>query len=178
MLPKLRQMYLDAKQVHHLLYEDLSDVEKTFNSPTTNTTEKADIVHALKQTSAVLDDLRKQIDKAVKRYALFTCIDLQLHEVDTIRTQHCTAKIAVKQYAKYPAKRRNDPDKFDKLMTSLGVPQDIIDSESVRLNWEGFSNWFTKRQADGLPLPDGITVDDVYTEYDLATRKLKEVDEE
>jgi hypothetical protein len=84
----------------------------------------------------------------------------------------------MKQYAKYPAKRRNDPDKFDKLMTSLGIPQDIIDSESVRLNWEGFSNWFTKRQSDGLPLPDGITVDDVYTEYELATRKLKEVDED
>jgi len=169
-------MYKDARQIHHILYGDLSKLQEKFNQ--SNLAEKIDIVYGLQKTSETLTDIRKQIDKLESRLSTFACLEMQHENLQSIKTPFCSAKVKVEQFASLPTKREKDPDKFDALMSSMGIPADVFQSEGVRFHWPGFKEYFTKRQAEGFPMPDGIDVEDVYTEYTLQTRKIKEPDED
>jgi hypothetical protein len=136
------------------------------------------MVYALQQTSDMLTDLRKQIDKLEKTLGMFVCMEMRHEQLDSIKTPHCSAKVKVEQFANLPTKREKDPQKFDALMGSMGIPASVIESESVRFHWPGFKEYLTQNQAEGHPLPEGLSVDDVYTEYTLQTRKIKTPDEE
>ena len=181
MTPKLQQMYREAKQVHGLFFTDLSGIKEHFDDPQTKVVDKIDTVHTLKQVSGLLDDIRKEIDKLNKSLQVHTALAMYSAEVDSVKTSFCSAKIDVKQFASYPHKRRADPEQFDKIMGALGVPKELTDrgedSEVVRLNWEGFCQYFSERQGTGKPLLEGIETDKVYTEYTIKTRKRKEVDD-
>jgi len=169
-------MYKDTKQIHHLLYEDSVHLFTEVGKETL--AEQVDTVYALKKTEELLDDIRKELSKVRKKIELRACLAFFQEAIDNLKTTFCNAKVTMKQFANFPHKRRNDPKKFDLLMDYLGVPVEVRNIEAVRLNWEGFAEYFSRKQAAGEPLPEGITVDDTYTEYTLATRKLKDVDED
>jgi len=175
-LPKTKQMYRDAKQVHHLLIEDLTHLGTEVSK--CSLADQIDTVYSLKKTEDLLDDARKEMKKVRAKLETKACLSFYTEAIESFKTVYCSAKVKIKQFANFPHKRRNDPEKFDKIMHSLGVPANVVDCEAVRLNWEGFAEWFSKRQAAGLPLPEGVVTDETYTIYELATRKILDVDEE
>ena len=182
MLTKLVEMYKLAKATHASLYSSSVHLFTETAGDRCSLADQVDAVYTLRKAEDLLDDVRKELKKVRARIEVRTCLAFDIEQITKLSTPFCTGTSKVSQFAKYPAKRENDPEKFDALMKSMGVPEDLLTSEVgkevVRPNWEGFASWFTERQANGQPLPDGITVDDVYTVMELATRKKKDPDEE
>lgn len=168
-------MYTDAKQVHHLLFKDLQHIETLFTQ--SNLAERIDIVYGLQKTSEMLDEVRKQIDKVEKSLATKACMEMEVGGLQKMKTPYCSATVKVENFANLPHKRAKDPEKFDTIMASLGVPSEISRMEGVRFHWPGFKEYLTNCVAAGNPIPPGISPNDMYTEYTLSTRKTKEPDE-
>ena len=175
MLTETKQLYAVAKSTHNDLYEMLKVLESKFAEG--NLASQVDMCYGLKKTSEMLTDIRKQIDKLNKRLCMITAMSLIAEQADSFKTEYVTVKPKVDQVPKFPAKRQSDPDKYDALMKDMGLPQSLIETEAMRPHWPGMKEWFTHRQMEGLPLPAGINPDDIFTEYDLGMRKLREVDE-
>ena len=176
MLPKLRQMYVDAKQVHANLFED--SVHLYTETEKVSLGDQVDTVYSLKKTEDLLDDLRKELKKVRTRIETRACLAFYAEEVDSFATSYCSSKVKITQFPAFPAKRDKDPEAFDALLTAMGVPEHLIIAETVRPSFEGFKAWFTEQQATGQPLPEGLTADEVYTVYELSTRKKKDPDED
>jgi hypothetical protein len=140
--------------------------------------ERVDIVYGLQKTSEMLNEVRKQIDKIQKVLGTKVCMQLEIEGLKKIKTPYCTASSDVENFANLPHKREKDPVKFDAIMAAIGVPESVSHQEGVRFHWPGFKELLTNRVAEGLPIPAGIDPNDMYTEYSLATRKLKEPDDE
>lgn len=175
MLQQLKQTYHDTKQVHSKLYQELKQIEQLF--ATQNLAGKIDTVYALQKVSDTLTDIRKQVDKVVKSMTKPISIQMEFEQLASISTPYCTAKTKVEMFANVPHKREKDPEKFDRLMQGLGVPLQVSQQEGVRFHWPGFKDLLTLQQEQGLPLPEGLSMDDVYTEYTLQCRKKLEPDE-
>lgn len=175
MLPQLKQTYRDTKQVHSKLYQELKQIEQLF--ATQNLAGKIDTVYALQKISDTLTDIRKQVDKVVKSMTKPISIQMEFEQIERVSTPYCTAKTKVEVFANLPHKREKDPEKFDKIMNSLGVPLQVAQQEGVRFHWPGFKEILTQQQEQGLPLLDGISLDEIYTEYTLQCRKKLEPDE-
>jgi hypothetical protein len=181
MLDRAKQMYRDAQAAHRKLYEQVVSLREEIK--TLNLAELTDLAYAMREAVELLDDTKKalnEIQRMAEKYATLNWMQESqvLGEQFRIKTEYCSAEPKIKQFPKFPQKRRIDPDKFDKLMAGIGVPQELIESEALRPNWEGFTNWFSHRQSQGLPVPDGIDPTETYTEYTLAIRKIKDVMEE
>lgn len=175
MYNEIRSMYIDAKQVHHILFKDLQGLEDKFKA--SKLAERVDIVYGLQKTSEMLNEIRKQIDKVSKSLGTRVCMEMEVAGLRKLKTEHCTASVKVENFANLPHKREKDPEKFDTLMASLGVPSEVSQIEGVRFHWPGFKEYLTNQVAQGNPIPPGISPDDLYTEYTLATRKVMEPDE-
>ena len=172
---KIKEMYVRAKMLNLEFYKQFQEIEAEFNL--SNLAGKVDTVYGLQKTSEMLTDIRKQIDKLEKRLGLHTCMVMEFEQVHRLKTDHCSAGMKIEQFINLPHKREKDPEKFDRLMGQLGVPSDISEHEVVRFHWPAYKEWFSKRQADGEPLPIGVDPDDVYAEYSVQTRKVREPDE-
>jgi len=176
MLNIVGTMYRTSKQVHHELFSDLQGLEAKFQVG--NLAERVDIVYGLQKTSEMLSELRKQIDKIVKKLGTQTCMQMELSGIDKVKTGYCTATTKLEYFANLPHKREKDPVKFDAIMVAIGIPAEVVKQEGVRFHWPGFKEYLTNQVAAGFPVPEGIKPDDMYTEYTLSTRKLKEPDED
>jgi len=172
---KIKEMYVAAKRLHHQLYQQFQEIEAQFNL--SNLAEKVDTVYGLQKTSQMLTDIRKQIDKLERKLGLQACVVMEFEQVHRLKTEHCSAGMKIEQFVNLPHKREKDPEKFDELMAQLGVPAEIAQQEVVRFHWPAYKEWLSARQANGDPLPAGVDPDDVYAEYSVQTRKLREPDE-
>jgi hypothetical protein len=96
-----------------------------------------------------------------------------------IRTEYVTTTPRVKKVATVPSKKK-EPEQFARLMTSLGVPQELWNSDSesaaLAIHWPGLMEEITRREAEGLPPLDGIDPTKMYTQFDLTHRGRKGVD--
>jgi hypothetical protein len=182
MLGQAKQMYSEIIETHKRIYDNVISLRTQI--PNLNLGELADLACAMRETLRMLEDVEKSI-KEVQKSAEKFCTLSWMNESQIsgeqyrIKTKYCSAEPKIKQFPKFPSKRRYNPEAFDRIMQGLGIPQELIESEIVRPNWEPFTDWFSTRQQAGLPVPEGIDPSETYTEYSLSIRKLKDVlDEE
>lgn len=175
MKPNVQAVYLAVRSHHENLYREVLNLKKECES--FSVADQADAAYALREAAELLDDSRKELNRLRKFIEQVACLRMYQAEVTKIKTNHVSASVKVSMYANYPHKKEKDPKRFEALMLSMGIPQNVVDTEAVRVNWEGFKDWFTIRQSNGEPLPEGVDVQEMYSEYGLNLRKLKGVEE-
>ena len=175
MLEQVKNMFRKVKDLHHQLYMETEELKPKTRDMILR--DKVDSIYAMRKMEDLLDDLRKEVKKCRRHMETIACFEFLSEEIDKFSTEHCSARIEIKQYAKFPHKRREDPDNYDVLLADMGVPQELIDSEALRIHYDGFKNFFSKRQEEGQPLLKGIDPQAIYTDYNILTRKKKDVDE-
>jgi len=172
MQKEIKNIYNKARKLHHETITALAELGE--GDP--KLSERAELVFGLKKTEDMLEDLRKEITKVRKGRELICCLGFYQAEVDSIKTVYCSAKVHTEQFVKFPHKKHSDPERFERLMKSLDIPEEVINHEAVRFNWNGFKTLFTQRQVQGLPMLEGVDFDDVYTEFSLRFRKGKPIE--
>ena len=180
MLQDAQELFRKCKVAFTTIYSELMDIRARLKGDSDLETH-ADIAMAMKSCYKYVDDLRKELKRTQEQSERIACILwLKDSDGDPIRTDYVTAIPRIKQMAAIP-KRSSSPLEYSRLMTFLGVPEELWGDDAVeevvRVHWPGFVEYLTKLAEDGLPMPDGIDPDKTYPVYSLTLRQKKEVDE-
>lgn len=185
MYPGSIDIYKAAKNAHEVGINRLVDLRKTLRQES-GMVEMTDLAFAMREASAMLDDLRKQCNEVRElaekvACALFVRDFVNQPEVINIKTDYTTATPKPEIVPSLPT-RKNDPDGYNKLMTFLGIPAEYAQAgESeykapVQLYWPGIVELLTKLHCEGKAMPPGIDVTKCYPSFKLVMRKRKEPD--
>jgi hypothetical protein len=135
--------------------------------------ELADAVYVLRELEELIDDARKQIARLKDVAENRACVIwVSGQDAKPIRTPYCTA--TPKMTFHHPEiKRKNDPEAYDALMASMGVPKEIAEKELLRTHWPTFSGYLGDLAAEGKPFPAGIDPAKTKPIYRLTIRKTE-----
>ena len=134
----------------------------------------ADNVYAMREAEKYAEELLKEIRKAHTTCQKVACLICMKTLRDGIITDYCSGKPVTKIVPKVPAKRRYDPEGFDKLMAFIGVSEEVYLSELVRFNWPEVIKFCNDRLSEGKNLP--CKIDDEMNHYGFTVRKRKEIE--
>lgn len=122
--------------------------------------------------ASLLDDLRKEFTKLGEFAERMAC----LKGIETlnmkIQGKLCTAEPELKMSANLPS-RSKEPEKYEELCKYLNIPLELLDADLIRIHWPGFTEFFTRLQAEGKPTPPGIDVGKTHAHYFLKYRATK-----
>lgn len=168
-----------ARTVHEQVVALQQRLEK-FVAECVDKGELADVAYAMREASKLVDDTRKRLDGLGETAQKVAClVSVQLGDVSTIRTEHCSATPDVRQVAS-PPRRSTRPEEFARLMDHLGVPKHLWeggDHAVVQPHWPGLMDYLARQAAEGKPLPPGIDPSRTFPEYKLVIRAKKGVTE-
>jgi len=177
MYTSAKLLYTKTLRLHKELYQQLLDLKKDMKYATDSQNEKelADVAFALREATSLIEDIRKEFNKAAGVAKLSACLawtDKQTLELTMgpIRTSYVTAEPDVKMYAPFPTKR--DKDGWDALMLWFEIPPWVADRELVRPHYKSMVALCTELAKDGKPLPPGVDPANTKPQYDLKMRKV------
>lgn len=183
----LQQNFVQNRHNHEEVYKLLREHQAMI--PSESVKELTDAAYAYREMEKYIDDIRKEVkatrERCEKTAALIHLRDLGVTS-DKIETEYCSARINTRQMSSIPTFERK-PEEYNKLMDFLGVDHNLrdqgkiltdqgeIETEVVKVNWQGFTDLLTRLAANGFPLPDGIDTKATFIEYSLHIRKRKGV---
>jgi CHASE3 domain sensor protein len=157
-----------VKKVHEMHYQKLSETRE--EATKLSSEELTDIGYLLKKQSEYLDDLRKETDKLRALVEKIACLRSVAEEKDKFRGRIATGTPQVQKSANIPHPKK-DPDNFLKLCAFLGIPEEAVMNDLIRVHWPGMKEFITKRLEEGKPIPPGLSTEDLHTHYSLRYRK-------
>lgn len=120
MLTPCKNFYGMARGAHQQLYGLMLQMNRLLQQ-TTELTELADAVFALRKTEELLEDTRKECSKLLELAEQVTCIRwLACSDHEPIRSEYCTASPDVKQTVAIPSK--SSPE-YAALLKHYGIPE-------------------------------------------------------
>lgn len=148
----------------------------------------ADGAYLCKMLSEMLDNLRKECDRAQKSASQWACEQHTLAQLagtakdDKIRGQLCTATTSISFVPTVP---KRGTVEYVQACLDLGLSEEALKSDAFHIHWPGFVALCSSRLAAGEPLPAGIDKFTVKThnglelkeekDFGLAFRRAKEV---
>lgn len=162
-----------AQEVLGKLHEGLVELQKE-----TSKEEYIDAVFAIRKTHQLLADLVKALTKFDREISdkIVTVMALELKEGvlkrGSIKTEYTTAVCKVQNHLPVP-KRKSNPELYANLCRYCGIPEDAIKSGVFNLTWDGFSEFLSEKLAEGRPLPQGVSLSEMYIVKSLVLRQNK-----
>ena len=141
-----------------------------------DTKELVDLIYALREAYGYADELRKELEKLRKLCARVAVVHCDSQMIEKVKTEYCTGTPKETSTYNYPARRIQDPERFDTLMAALGIPQDVYTQELVRIHWPEFQAYCQRLLEEGKNPPAGIDPADSNPVYDFSIRKRKEIE--
>lgn len=161
-----KSVYAEAMRAHEAAYPKLIAAK---NNMPTDAEGMADVVYALKQASALFEDMRKETDKVVK-FAEQLCCALWLRgDGQPIRTEYCTGSPDVKQTAQTP---KPGTDEYAMFCDYFGIDPNA----PFRPHWPTVLEKISQLIAEGKPLPPGCDPSKQWTIFSVSVRKKKAID--
>ena len=163
---EIKSLYLETYQLLSIARDDLKRSEFT-------TSDIVDLVYVMRETSKIINDLRKEIDGIKQQFENVGClISISLGDLEPIRTSLATGSPKLRLAAKIPSQTK-DPDNFALLMDYLGVSKDAVANKCVKPHWPGLVEWISNDASMGKPLPPGIDPNSSYPVYSITIRAKK-----
>jgi len=185
---RLREVYAICKAAHAECYAALRSVHQ--KQALLPVEELVDCQFAMRESAALLEDLRKELNKTISVQAGITCAKWVLDPmVDTSKPiagthanghPHMATRTATPHFDK-------DPVAYNLIMDWLNIPEDLRDhgkilyeegefeTEIVKINWPGFQDYLSRITEMGYPLPPGIVEASTWKEALVTCRKMQDL---
>lgn len=177
MKEEFRNLYREMHRFFSSFYADIENIKgATVNVVEMN--EQADLSYVLREVGKLLDDLKKEVEKASKQATALACADWMKQVRDgefsseKIKTEYVTATPDIKVGCSLP-KLSTDPDNYYELMDFLGIPREVSEKDFIRIHWPNFVEFISKLQQEGRPIPPGIDKEKTFNFYKLEMRRRK-----
>lgn len=137
--------------------------------------ESVDLLYVIRETSKLLNDLRKESDGVENVMINITCL-LYLTKSDDkpIRGKLATGSPNVSMIAKIPNMKR-DPEEFAALMEYFGIPRGPIEEGILKPYWPGLCEHISRCAEEGKPTPPGVSKDSQYPLYKMSIRHKRDL---
>jgi hypothetical protein len=186
MLDMYKLAFESIKEETKLMIEAYLELEGQLQDPEIDEAdtlmEVADMLYAMKETYNMHDEMRKALGRLIRgKLQPQLCKEMALRLSDegimqtrSVRTEWTVATPRYDTQVPLPKTDIDDP-KYVGMCQFLDIPQDVINSEVVKFNWKGFGKILGEKLEQGLPLPEGHTLNDVYFHYSVSCRKKKDL---
>lgn len=177
MTPEALRVFQQCQSSHRELIALLVELEKSVKI-CGDVKELSDTAYALRESLKFAKHQKVEVEKLGKLVAqLTTLLWSQMPTVlREIETDWCKCSPDPQPRASVPKPDR-DWDRYKKVMESVGVPKELIETQMMRIDWDLFGEYLAQRKAEGHGLPDGIDPGRTYTEYRLHIRKRRDLNE-
>lgn len=133
-----------------------------------------DAVYAIRESVNYLEQVRKDLEKLSGILQQVTCISLISRHKKSYKTDYCTATKKSSVSYGIPTKKK-EPEKYVELMSSLGIPADVIRDELVRVHWPAFKEYCANLQEKGEQPPVGIDPSKGTAHFSLSIRRNRDI---
>jgi hypothetical protein len=157
------------------LQTKLIELDPKIKSRSLEPEEQADVGWALREITRISDEIRKacvaRMDLLGKMFASDR-IRIASESMDdallTVRGRFASATADCRMQAVTP--KAGTPE-YQDFCRFLGIPDETVDSGVVQFHYSRMADWLTRRMADGLPSPSGLTK--TYPIYSTTYRTLR-----
>lgn len=171
---ELKVLYSDTLKAHMALESKFVDLRALINSQAT-IIDQADADYAISKISELLDDSAKKMRALLTlSEQLLTIRWVMTDCTEPVRTMYVTSSPKMTEMPKIPSQKKA-PDAYNKLMSELGVPDQLTATDAVRPHWPGLCTLVETLAAEGKPLPESLQHAETYPVFKCTRRKKKGV---
>lgn len=168
MIDEVKAAYAAARRAHWEL-ADATERTRVALARSPDVGELADAVYALRETSTLLEDLRKEADRLKGELERQCCATwVKIGRGDPVRTAYCTGSPDVKQTPKTP--RPGTPE-YGEFCRHFGVDPGGF----FRPHWPSLLEAMTDAASRGLPAPPGCDPAQTWTVFKVKVTKRRPV---
>lgn len=167
MRPESRTAFEAARAAHAAVYEQLIRLRRVLDS-SGDAEELCDAVYALRETSALLDDARKETDKLKELFEKLCCLSWLATDGSPIRTDYCTGSPDVRQA---PITPRPDTPEYAEMCKHFGIDP----TSPFRPHWPTMVERVTEDARQGRPLPPGVDPAKTLSVFKVSVRKKRPI---
>lgn len=167
----------DMQRFHQRLYSFLLKTREIAESNPLNQGIRADVAYCLREVHQWADDLRKEAASLRELLDQLICVQwVQEGQNDpenqarSVRGRFALATPNVRMAAVVPSKSK-DEEGYNKVMSGLGVPQELVEAGVLSAHWVRLGEWLSERMSKGEPLPEGVDLNKTQPVYSTALRK-------
>lgn len=157
------------------LQAHLIELDPKIKSRALEPEEQADIGWALREITRISDEIRKAcvarmelLGKIFASDRIRTASESMDDALLTVRGKFASATADCRMQAVIP--KAGTPE-YQEFCRHLGIPNETVDSGVVQFHYSRMADWLTRRAADGLPTPSGLTK--TYPIYSTTYRTLR-----
>ena len=148
------QILREARELHSKVFQVLVGIKRVFGRRETTLEELVDMCWLLRQASKLYDDLRKELNKQDEIISIVVANRWLMRPTHgPIRGELATGSPDVRDQPCIP-RRSENPEAYDNMLRSLGVPEDVVATAAIRIDFEGIGNFLAALQESGKPVPD------------------------
>lgn len=145
------------------------------------TKDLVDSVLCIRRSHELLTEYAKALKDAESTLTkiLMEEFKLQLDETGvlhstTVRTDWVTATLKVDKKLPIPSTKSN-PELYYSLCQQIGIPAEIAKHGVVEFRWNGLQEWFGQRLEEGKPIPEGISLTELYPYNSITLRQKRDL---
>lgn len=164
MREEAKRAYAEARAAHWAIAEQTEKLRVALGR-STDMKELADAIYALRETSALCEDLRKEADRLKQEFERQGCaLWVKQGTGQPIRTEYCTGSPEVKQTPQTP--KAGTPE-YEAFCRHFNVAPDGF----FRPHWPEMLKQLTEAQGRGEPLPPGCDPSKLWTVFKVKVLK-------
>lgn len=170
---KLARAYEEVCSHHISVYRTLSKVRGTASTGSLELEELLDLAFLCRAVEETLTDLRKESSSLLEHLSQIACLAWTQKHINnptgasTIRGDLCSGSPKTKTMVSVP---RRGSDHYERFLRYFGVPEQMIEGDTMRPYWPGLVDHITELVANGATLPPGCDPRRTYTLYKLTMR--------
>lgn len=143
----------EARELHRNVFQAIVGIKRVFGRRETTLEELIDLCWLLRQTSKLYDDLRKELARQDDTISIVVANRWLMRPTHgPIRGELATGSPDVRDQPCIP-RRSDNPEAYDAMLRDLGVPEDVVSSAAIRIDFEGIGNFLAALQQAGKPVP-------------------------
>jgi len=173
MTPEALSLYREVKATSQSTTLKLDAIKKMVQG--LETRDLVDSIYVLREVVELTNTIKKEAEKVRKILAKVGVLHCDAFLIEKVQTAFCTGKPQETSEFSFPHKRDINPEQFDTIMRSLGIPKDVYEKELVRLHWPEFQKYCQALLADAKNPPAGIDPDKSFPVYDFSIVKKRGV---
>jgi hypothetical protein len=148
-----KDLYARTAEYHKRLIEELEALGRQALEPQT-LEDLADLRFVTWHLERLGADIKKKLaslDRVVVQVLVLRWANSSLNG-DPIRTDYATFSPSLTAVPNLPS-HKNDPEKYNECLRAMGVPDEVIDTEAVKIHWPALQNYVEQLASEGKPLP-------------------------
>ena len=157
--------------------------EQLIQGPGDSLANLTDAIYAVRESYKLIDNLRKQVDKANKQLQQTACV-LYLESSPSQQAEFSDTGAVIGEYASgkpktntsvESLKRVKSPELYDRFCREvLGVTNEsLIEAGAVEVHYRYFGEWITQQLSEGYVKPDVMDQLKTYNEFEFSVTKKR-----